>query len=48
MNLKYPCNLKKNLELLLTLQNKIKNENVAMKQTQIDEIKWFICFKKFI
>jgi hypothetical protein len=32
MNLKYPCNLQKLLELLFKLQNKIKDENVAIKQ----------------
>jgi len=32
MNLKYPCNLWKLLKLLLTLQNRILDENVAIKQ----------------
>jgi hypothetical protein len=32
MNLKYPSNLWKLLELLLTLQNRILDENVAIKQ----------------
>jgi hypothetical protein len=30
--MKYPCNLWKPLEKLLTLQNKIEDENVAIKQ----------------
>jgi hypothetical protein len=25
---------------------KIKDENIAIKQTQLDEIKWFVCFLK--
>jgi hypothetical protein len=29
---KYPCNLGKLFKILLTLQNKIKDENVAIKQ----------------
>jgi hypothetical protein len=31
--LKCPCNLWKSLELLLTLHSRIKDENVAIKQT---------------
>jgi hypothetical protein len=44
MNLKYSYNLWKLLELLLTLQKKIENENFAIKQTQFHEIKWFYAF----
>ncbi len=32
MNMKYPCNLWKPLEPLLTLQNRIEDENVTIKQ----------------
>jgi hypothetical protein len=32
MNLEYPCNQQKTLKLLFKLQNKIKDENVAIKQ----------------
>jgi len=34
--------------MLLTLQKKIENENVAMNQAQFDEIKLFVCIFKFI
>jgi hypothetical protein len=34
----------KQLWLFLTLQKKIENENATLKQAQIDEIKWFVCF----
>jgi hypothetical protein len=44
MNLKYPCNLCKPLDLLLTLHKKFKDENNTMKQAWHDEIKWFVCF----
>jgi hypothetical protein len=27
---------------------KIKDENIAIKQTQLDEIKWFVCLLKTI
>jgi hypothetical protein len=27
---------------------KIKDENIAIKQTQLDEIKWFVCLLKLI
>ncbi len=39
---KYPCNLGKPFKILLTLQNKIKDENVAIKQGWLDEIKWLV------
>jgi hypothetical protein len=37
MNLKDPCDLWKPFKF-------IEYENVAIKQTQLDEIKWFVCF----
>lgn len=40
MNLKYPCNLWKPLELFLTLKNWIEDEDVTIKQAQFDENKW--------
>ncbi len=44
MNLKYPRNLWKPFELLLTLQKRLKDEDDAIEQTQFDEIKWFVCW----
>jgi hypothetical protein len=38
MNLNYPCNFFKLLKLLLTLQNKIKDENDTIKQAQFNGI----------
>jgi hypothetical protein len=32
----------------LTLQMKIENENVSIKQTLFDGIKWFVCLLKLI
>jgi hypothetical protein len=32
MNLKYPCNLWKPIELLLTVQNMMEDENIVIKQ----------------
>jgi len=40
MNLKYPCNLWKLLKLLLTIKNRILDEN---DENKLDEIKWFVC-----
>jgi hypothetical protein len=48
MNLKHPCNLWKPLKMLLILQKSIKDENVAIKQACLDEIKWFVCLLKLI
>jgi hypothetical protein len=36
------------VKLLLTLQKRIKDANVAIKQTQLDDIKWFLCILKLI
>ncbi len=44
VNLKYLCNLRKLLKLLLTLDKKFKDDNITMKQAWHDEIKWFVCF----
>jgi hypothetical protein len=41
MYLKYPCNLWKPFKF-------IEYENVAIKQTQFDEIKWFVFFFTFL
>jgi len=35
-------------KLLLTLQKRIQDENVDIKQTWFDEIKWFVCLIKLI
>jgi hypothetical protein len=35
-------------KLLLTLQKGIQDENVDIKQTWLDEIKWFVCLIKLI
>jgi hypothetical protein len=36
------------VKLLLTLQKRIEDANVAIKHAQLDEIKWFVCLFKLI
>jgi hypothetical protein len=48
MNIKYPCNLWKPLEPLLTLWNRIEDEIIVIEQAQVDEIKWFVFLFKLI
>jgi len=47
MNLKYPCNLWKLLKLLLTLQNRILDENVAIKQDLMKSNGLYVLFWYF-